>query len=252
MDIEAYIQSGIIESYVMGIANNDEVAEIEVLMKKEPAIKKAVTDFEISFEKQMRANELRQPFLTTKENIFAEVAKLEQPLPKAAKVVSINWSKITAVAASALLCISLYFNYAQNKKNNEQANLIASVQQNTEKSLPASQFAVMKDPTITPVALYGVSYHAICRCTMFWDKDKGKAYLMLHHLPNSDESSDYQLWAIVNGKPVSLGIIDDSVRDRFIEISNVPQEATTFKVTLENAGGGSMPSEDTYVKGAII
>lgn len=73
-------------------------------------------------------------------------------------------------------------------------------------SLPLQDYEVMNNPSITPVAMYGVGYHAICRCTMFWDKKTGKIYLMIHHLQNPPQK-DYQLWATVNGKPVSIGIV---------------------------------------------
>ena len=86
--------------------------------------------------------------------------------------------------------------------------------------------------------------HSICRCTMFWDKKTGKIYIMIHHLvPQSCTQKDYQLWAMVNDKPVNVGIIKDEIRDRFIELPNVPAGATAFSVTLENAGGSATPSE---------
>jgi anti-sigma-K factor RskA len=87
---------------------------------------------------------------------------------------------------------------------------------------------------------------------MFWDKKTGKMYIMIHHLPQSSSSKDYQLWAMVDGKPVSVGIVQDEIRGRFIEMSNVPPGATSFTVTLENAGGNTTPTESqTYLKGVI-
>ena len=110
----------------------------------------------------------------------------------------------------------------------------------------------MKDPSITPVAMYGVGIHSICRCTMFWDKKTGKMYVMIHHLVESSAAKDYQLWAMVDGKPVSVGIINDEIRGRFIELQNVPFSANEFIVTLEQAGGSTTPTESqTYLAGKI-
>jgi anti-sigma-K factor RskA len=118
--------------------------------------------------------------------------------------------------------------------------------------LPAADFAVMTDRSITPVAMYGVGYHAICRCTMFWDKNTGKAYIMIHHLVPAPDGKNYQLWAMVNGKPVSAGIVNEKIRGRFIEMPNVPETSTAFIVTLENAGGSTTPTEsETYLAGKI-
>jgi anti-sigma-K factor RskA len=100
--------------------------------------------------------------------------------------------------------------------------------------------------------MYGVGYHAICRCTMFWDKQTGKMYIMIHHLPKSSEQKDYQLWAMVDGKQVSVGIVQDEIRGRFIEMNNVPAGAVSFMVTLEKAGGTAEPTiAETYLEGKI-
>ena len=77
-------------------------------------------------------------------------------------------------------------------------------------------------------------------------------YIMIHHLPKSSQSKDYQLWATVDGKSVNVGIVQDDIRGRFIEMNNVPAGATSFIVTLEKAGGTPTPTiEETYLAGKI-
>jgi anti-sigma-K factor RskA len=87
---------------------------------------------------------------------------------------------------------------------------------------------------------------------MFWDKKTGKMYVIIHHLPQSSAQQDYQLWAMVNNQPVSVGILQDEIRGRFIEMSNVPADANAFIVTLEKTGGSNQPTlEETYLSGRI-
>ncbi|HAI84997.1 MAG TPA: hypothetical protein DCL43_15135, partial [Chitinophagaceae bacterium] len=50
MDIQAYIASGVVESYVLGLATNEERAELEQLLPQHPELQDALTDFEQSFE----------------------------------------------------------------------------------------------------------------------------------------------------------------------------------------------------------
>jgi hypothetical protein len=58
---------------------------------------------------------------------------------------------------------------------------------------------------------------------------------------------------MVNDKPVNVGMINERIRDRFIELKNVPEGATAFTVTLENASGSTSPTVDeTYLYGKII
>lgn len=251
--MEEYISSGIIEQYVLGMCNNEEKAELELLRKKHPNVQKAITDFELLFEQQMMANNV-MPTAETDVKILGQLKVLHH-----APVISINknqhnnyaWLKGIAAAAIVFLGISGAFNYLLYKKNNEQKETISAVK-NLPASLPISNYNVLKDPSITPIAMYGVGYHSICRCTMFWDKKTKKMYMMIHHLPKSSDKKDYQLWAMVDGKPISIGIVNDAIRDQFIEMPNVPEGAVAFTVTLEKAGGTTTPTmEEAYLQGKI-
>jgi len=50
VNIELYIQSGIVESYVLGLASPGEVAEFEQLLPHFPELKDALSDFEYQLE----------------------------------------------------------------------------------------------------------------------------------------------------------------------------------------------------------
>ncbi len=254
MNIENYISSGIIELYVMGLCNAGEKEEVEQLRRQHPALNQAILAFEISLEKNSLKNTLL-PGAAVDDSILQSLHSLQSPvvsintITQKNKAAGYGWLKALAAAAVLLLGISTIFNYTLYNKNKKQE---LALKNTAPATLPVSDYNILKDPAITPVAMYGVGYHTICRCTLFWDKKTGKAYIMIHHLPRSSDKRDYQLWATVNGKPVNIGIIDDAIRDRFIEMSNVPVGAVAFSVTLENAGGASAPTvEETYVEGKI-
>lgn len=246
MDIKEYISSGIIETYVMGLCSPDEEMELEQLRSQHPELDKAIIDYEEVMEKNMR-QQTTLPGDAIDKRILDTLAAMKKP----AVVIPIhirkrNWLKPFAIAASLLLLISAglnYYLYQQTK---------SPVATNANITLPIGDYQVLNNPAITPVAMYGVGSHSICRCTMFWDKKTGKMYLMIHHLPKSSSTKDYQLWATVDGKSVNVGIVQDDIRGRFIEMDNVPAGATAFIVTLEKAGGTSAPTiDETYLAGKI-
>ncbi len=253
MDIKEYISSGIIESYVMGLCTHEEKNEMELLRRQYPELNKAVLQFETILENNLLRN-TTDPGDATDERILQALQALQPPVndlnKSQFKVHNFRWLKVLTAAAVLLLGISSVINYVLYQKNKRQE--LALKTNITPPTLPLKDYNVLKDPTITPVAMYGVVYHAICRCTMFWDKKTGKVYIMIHHLPRSSDTNDYQLWAMVNGKPVSVGIINDAIRDRFIELPGMPASANAFIVTLEKAGGSSSPTiEETYLAGKI-
>jgi anti-sigma-K factor RskA len=257
MDIKSYIASGIIEMYVMGMCPEEEKKELELLRKRHPELHRAIEEFEIRFEGKMQGNSTL-PDPQTDEKILHVIDALRPPEQLSATVIPIPrgkkvWLKPVAAAALLLLLVSSYFNYTLYQKTKRQANELKTAKAGlSEPGLPAADYAILKNPSITPVAMYGVGTHAICRCTLFWDKKTGKLYIMIHHLPLSSAQSDYQLWADVNGEMINVGIIKDEIRGRFIEMVNVPPNATAFTVTLEKAGGNTSPTlKETYLAGRI-
>ncbi len=255
MDINQYISSGIIEMYVMGLCAPNEKAELELLRTQHPQLNSAITAFEIVFEK----NALQAATATTPQMDAAILKELQTKttpvvtMPVYSTVKKINWLKPLTAAAVLLLVASCIFNYTLYKKTEAQQLAINKITSTPlPVTLPESDYNILRTKSITPVAMYGVGYHSICRCTIFWDKNTGKAFMMIHHLVKPGSEKKYQLWAMVNNKPVNVGLIDDSIRDRFIEMQNVPADAKGFIVTLENAAGSTTPTlEETYLSGNI-
>lgn len=245
------ISSELIEQYVLGLCTPEEKALLDRQRLQDPVLHQAILDAELQMEKFYLGNAV-QPSASTDQQILETLNSLApaqaviRPLQTAS-----NWWKRVAAVSTGLLLLSLTGNFSQFQKNRQQSQEIARLSAQPQ-TLPVADFAVMRNPRITPVAMMGVGTHSICRCTMYWDKQTGKVYIMIHHLPETDGQEDYQLWAWVDGKPVSVGIVNDSIRDRFIEISGMPAGATEFTVTLEPANGSSTPTEaETYLRGKI-
>lgn len=252
MDIKQYISSGIIELYVMGLCSPEEEKKLEQLRLQYAELHTAILEYEIRMESSMMQHSTL-PGTEVDERILRHLESMQPPVvllnSEKASVRRINWLKPVAAAAILLFFFSAYYNYSLYNKNRKMANLI---NESANSPLPLSDYQVITDPAITPVAMYGVGTHTICRCTMFWDKKAGKAYIIIHHLPISSSYRDYQLWAEVGGRPVSVGIIQDDIRGRLIEMKNIPANATSFRVTLEKSGGNTSPDfDETYLEGHI-
>jgi anti-sigma-K factor RskA len=246
LNTENYISSGIIEQYVLGMCNTEEQLEVEQYRISHTDINNAIIQFEKSLEQNLMASTIStnastdNKILSTLKNLQPQ-SKLEAK-PTTAIVRNFGYKKYLAAASIALIIASAGFNIYQYKQNKEQEISIANILKNNSATLPAGDYKILTDPSIIPVAMYGVPAHAICKCTLYWDKNTGKAYVMVHHLMPAKDGKAYQLWATVEGKKVNLGVINDKVRDRFIEVSNVPFDANEFLVTLEQNGNAPQPT----------
>ncbi len=255
MSSKEFIASGILEAYVLGLCTPEQEAEVADMRRQYPDVQEALELFEAELEQKF----LNNPTPTTARQdekilqIFQE-ERLAPVVPMATtKPAAYRWYKVAAAAAILLFCASAVFNYVQYQKSKAQQKELAAIRTNNNgKTLPAADFSVLTNQAITPVAMYGVGIHTICRCTLFWDKATGKAYVMIHHLVPAPEGKNYQLWASVDGKEVSAGLLNDKIRDRFIEVSEIPGGANGFRLTLEDKGGSNAPTiEETYLMGKI-
>jgi anti-sigma-K factor RskA len=61
-------------------------------------------------------------------------------------------------------------------------------------------------------------------------------------MPSNDADHQYQLWALVNGKPVDLGVFDANGKLEGLQVMKNIGEAQTFAVTLEPKGGSISPT----------
>jgi len=69
VNIDNYISSGAIESYVLGLATAQEAAEVQQLSLQYPEIKQAIADFEASLEAAAFANAIT-PAASSKEKLM--------------------------------------------------------------------------------------------------------------------------------------------------------------------------------------
>jgi anti-sigma-K factor RskA len=66
-------------------------------------------------------------------------------------------------------------------------------------------------------------------------------------LPQNDKDHQYQLWALVGGKPVDLGVFDAPADSTQMKEMKSIARADAFAVTLEPKGGSINPTMDQMV-----
>ncbi len=87
---------------------------------------------------------------------------------------------------------------------------------------------------------------------IFWMKNTGDVYVDPTNLPQAPDGKQYQLWAIVDGKPVDAGMI--STEKGFYHIQKMKSfgKAQAFAITMEKKGGSPTPTMDQMIVQAKI
>ena len=275
MNTQEYIQSGIIESYVLGMASPAEAAELEQLCLQYPEIKQALTNFELALEANALTNAVASPpklkdqiftalqseFIAEKNNTVQNTKAFSTPLQEVPVVKMNQPSRFLAAASIVLLVISggmnIYF-YSKFKETTQQYQALVleknTLQANNQimqtKSLDMfNSMQMMTDPKMQKVSMPGIAGKEMNYATVFWDMKSKDVYILPNKLPQPTSGKQYQLWAIVDGKPVDAGVLNDCAG--LCKMKNIPA-ASMFAITLEKSGGSETPTlSEMYVAGKV-
>jgi anti-sigma-K factor RskA len=122
----------------------------------------------------------------------------------------------------------------------QQQGLTANLNRYKEEAEMAAQ------PGMLPVAMRSMQPGHSMAATFYWDKAKSEAYVSVQKLPPPPEGMQYQLWAIVDGTPVSIGMLetDVTVNGGMQKVPAAVPAGQAFAVSLEKAGGSLTPTPD--------
>jgi anti-sigma-K factor RskA len=298
-EVKAYIETGILELYVLGDVSPEERLQVEEMMSKHPLIKAEVADIEKAIEAYAQANAVapsenqRNKILNSivtnfaDDSIFATAKTavkdnviMMQPAPKAN-----NFYKYAFAASIALLAasiVALYNMHNQLQESNMQLAILTTQNQQISKTvsfkdqqlinkdnqlrasnmqlaalsgqnqqigkiigIKGSQLGIFKDTSYKLIRLKPTGKVPSANMTVAWSPVKKKVIIAMAalNMPKNDKDHQYQLWALVGGKPVDLGVFDKTANDS-VDMKEMKPigNADAFAVTLEPRGGSVNPT----------
>lgn len=273
MNIKEYISSGIIESYVLGLATEEEVSILECVRKNSPEVQQAILDVQLLME-DLASSEAVVPHEELKSTIWDRLSTLSDEstessdtgnaqfdhkeiekrvtLPNAGTKRWLPWT----IAASVLLVLSLASNILllnyRGKDLKKIQEVISSNQDSQEKLKEANErWQIIQRLSVKTVTLHGIEKHPDAKAVVFWDTKTSDVFLSASSLPLAPSGKQYQLWAIVEGQPVDAGLLPLSSGDSLMKMHHI-DKAEAFAITLENEGGSLVPTlTEMYVMGNI-
>jgi anti-sigma-K factor RskA len=285
VNIHEYISSGIVESYVLGLADREEAAEFEHMCASYNEVKIAREAFEILVEEYSIRHSVR-PGAIIKSKIFSEIEiesentkssiadkkkyfadKLKEAPENKNDFTKITWQRylkgVTVILLLGSIALNFYFFNQYSDFSSRYNNLLYRHSQitNNNNSLVSrldhyqNIITMLNDPEMTVIKLTGKkvlqgSPEPRSVVTLYWDTRSKNIFISINNLPRLTEGKQYQLWAIVNGKPVDAGVFEIPDAEAIIKLKNIPQ-AQAFAVTLENKGGSSTPQGPMFVFGTV-
>lgn len=241
MNIKEYIESGIIESYVMGLASGPERAEFERLCAEHPELVAARRKFEEKLESYAAENAVPPP-PEVKVKVFKAIINMENSTSSR----SSGLLKFLA-AASIVLLVAMAYLYFQTRQENRDLSgandrLRDKVTETDSllKRIAGEQKAISDSNTLV-VNMVGTRSAPKSSANVYWDSTSSKVYLIVRNMPQLPSDQQYQLWALIDGKPADLGVFDANDQKVILQMKNT-RKAQAFAITIEKKGGSSSPT----------
>jgi hypothetical protein len=167
---------------------------------------------------------------------------------------------VALFAAAALAAGWFWYQQEQYEEQNTQlqAQLLTQTEDCAEQAqimdLMAEQIDFLRSPASRQIILNSANEELApnALASVFYNPQSRQSYFTPAVLPEAPPGRQYQLWAIVDGAPVDMGVLTFSGGST--ELIEVPfiENPGAFAITLEPEGGSEVPSLDQlYVIGNV-
>jgi anti-sigma-K factor RskA len=200
-----------------------------------------------------------EPSASVKQSILSIIEEKSDSGNSAEKASIYSFTQFKALATAAVLLIVvtvglIIYSTQLSKEVDQQQATIQRLETEVEQKEELLTILEARDVDLVIMAgMENISPNGYGK--VVWDKDGGRALLQVANLPSVPTDKDYQLWFILDGKPISAGVfaVDDSRRDNFFKIEQLQSSANegAFAVTMEPKGGVPQPTGDMYLMGTL-
>jgi anti-sigma-K factor RskA len=249
VNLKEYISSGIVESYVLGIATEAEREEFEAMCQQHPEIVQARNQFEMLLENKLLQDAALPPE-NAKEKLLVLLTTSDTPsntdiqVNDEAPVRRLNIWKIMAAASIVLLAGTVFWAYTVNNENRRlKQDLVKNNERDSSefrkaREIEAEVGLMQQESSVKVATLLNTDTDKKCLFHVYWNATTGEAYILDNNLQPPAPDKQYQLWALLDGTPINKGVLDITIKkDRLLQkAKRGTQNAQGFAVSIEPKG----------------
>ena len=263
MNVTEYIESGILESYVMGAISDQEQREVECLSSIYPEVRNELDELSAALENYALLYSLEPP-AAIKTRLMGQLdfneshQTIVRPMPIDRSSVPTYRSTWIVAASVGLVVLMFSFFLLSQLRNNRTAlaslrssngSLQSEVRQLRDQQQQSDQtLALLRQPGTRTLQLRGNDKAPGGDMLIFWNVRTRQVAIEVRSLPALQPDQQYQLWSLVNGKPIDAGVFEANSANKSLQRLNRPiGRADAFAVTVEKRGGSPTPTLSTLL-----
>ena len=239
-ELEIFLESDLLEKYLLGETNTLETARVEHFINKYPEAKAMYRELENNLEGYTKTFAVKAP-TDVKQRVLKlvseETVKLITPAKKS------SWFYVAASVAALLFCAASTYLFNQNKFLEAQNFNFATEIKNLKNDLVftnanledmKSKYALLNNPETQKYVMNGNQRAKKLKTVAYINAKERLSLINVVSLPELDEEQVFQMWANVNGKMVSLGTLEKA--DKKLLALPYQENMSSYNITIEPKG----------------
>lgn len=258
MDIKSFIQSGLLEAYLLGQCTPEERALVERMVAEHAEVRAEMAIIEMALEGYAAANAVPPP-AWMKGRILERIEAEAPPTVERSPAPSRVSLRIFQALALGLVLLAGFLFFQQKNLTSEKTALesrLAELQRQiddcAERGLQMEKLQqvnnLLRDRSTRNVPLGNTENPSLAGLA-FLNASRCEVAIDLNSLPAPEQGKYMQFWSIVDGKPVSMGMVDLQASGGWQLIACQPN-AVALAISLEdNPNGNPTPTQVLLVGG---
>lgn len=252
--INTFLNSGLLEKYLLGETSSEETEYIETFIARHPEVENAYNTMQFNLEVVAKRDAVKAP-----KHILNTVLEELDDTP----VVKLNTQKkykkwyqysIAASIVALIFAGQAFYLHVKNQKLSEENQVVvdeifdlrSDIEMNNKKLDDIMyQFKQLNNPETYKYIMQGNNRAKNLKTVAYINPKEKTSMIDVVSLPQLPEEQCYQIWAELQGKMVSLGILDET--DRQLRAIPYTEDALGLNITIEPKGGNTVASLDNSV-----
>lgn len=257
MDKAYIIKYNILEQYVLGELNNEELTAVEKLLNSDTELKAQLEIIESKFETIAFENAI-QPPKVVKKNLMASIVSKQGKVIPISKTKSFKRYFAVAASVAAILFVGNLWMFNQFNKTkqklqivNQEKDFLLKNVKGLNKNIEASSKWVnlLNSPDTKQYILKGNTLSPDAKVISYVNHSDKSVWINTNKLPKLDANHDYQMWADVDGEMINMGVINPQQQ---LLAMNYVDHAESLNITIEPAGGSEHPTVSNLITNVYL
>ncbi|UZR99371.1 anti-sigma factor [Chondrinema litorale] len=242
MTKEEIISQGWLEAYITGDLSGNETKIVEDFIKESKEVRDEYKALQKTLAELAFAQAIK-PSAKVKKSLMSELS----PDVKNKQNSILSYAAVASIVFAISMGLTAYsfwtrWQEVENKYKtllSENQTMAATLKKASEDyELLEENNEIATSANYKRIILKGTDNAPDLQAVVFWNPEEEAVYLNASTFETLNEAQQYQLWALIDGKPVDAGVFDPE--SKLIAMKSIGQ-ADAFAVTIEKKGGSEQP-----------